>query len=204
MNCLPPLWNPKPLHPTCSFVISWRWHSRWGQRPFWWWLSFSGSLLYIHVIKTLFDFLQLICLMSILFLGQPEEPTREEENVFLPDSLFFCYLAFLSLVCMAPFTQLNSVRGKVFSSPILQSGNHKRTHLLFVQWGLNEANACIVLNTWPAHSQCLVTDNLLNNTNTTIDEKLINLGKKWNILFKPNGDFKHGHIIFWDRGRDVH
>ena len=30
-----------------------------------------------------FDFLLLICLMSILLLGQPEEPIKVEENFFL-------------------------------------------------------------------------------------------------------------------------
>ena len=47
-------------------------------------LSFPGSFPCVHVTKLSFDFLLLICLMSILFLNQPEEPTGVEENFYSP------------------------------------------------------------------------------------------------------------------------
>lgn len=80
VNRLPPPWSPKPL-PNMLFVFSWGWCLKWRLWPFWWLTKLSWSLPCIHVIKILFDFLMLICLMSTEFLDQPEEPRRGEENV---------------------------------------------------------------------------------------------------------------------------
>lgn len=46
-------------------------------------LIFPVSLPWIQIIEPLFDLLLLSSLMSILFLYQPEEPSRVEENVFV-------------------------------------------------------------------------------------------------------------------------
>ena len=45
--------------------------------------GFSQSLSCIHVVQLLCDFLLLICLMSMSFLDQPEEPRSAEEILFL-------------------------------------------------------------------------------------------------------------------------
>ena len=50
VNCLPPLWSPKPLLST-SLVFSWRWFWRWQFCPFWWVAQCYWSLPCIHVIK---------------------------------------------------------------------------------------------------------------------------------------------------------
>ena len=50
-----------------------------------------------------FDFLLLICLMSIEFLDLPEDPTRVEENFFLPNNIFFKTFQGLLLVLMIYF-----------------------------------------------------------------------------------------------------
>ena len=45
--------------------------------------GFSWSLSCIHVVQLLCDFLLLICLMSMSFLDQPEEPRSAEGILFL-------------------------------------------------------------------------------------------------------------------------
>ena len=45
--------------------------------------GFSWSLSCKHVVQLLCDFLLLVCLMSISFLDQPEEPRSAEEILFL-------------------------------------------------------------------------------------------------------------------------
>ena len=41
VNFLPPIWSPRPLPSTASFVFSRRWCVRWGLGPFWWAAFFS-------------------------------------------------------------------------------------------------------------------------------------------------------------------
>ena len=81
-----PFWNPKPLPPTSSFVFNWRWYLRWGFHTFGELLILPGSLPCICLIKLLCDFLIFISFMSVEFLGQPEEPRRVEENLFLSNT----------------------------------------------------------------------------------------------------------------------
>ena len=52
-------------------------------------LCHLGNPSQIYVIKLLFDFIPLICLISICFLDQPEEPRKAEENLFLPDNWLY-------------------------------------------------------------------------------------------------------------------
>ena len=51
VNCLLPLWSPKPLPPTSSFGFSWRWYIRWGLLLFWWVTQFSWVSLIYNTIK---------------------------------------------------------------------------------------------------------------------------------------------------------
>lgn len=81
VNYLPLLWSPKVLPSTFSLVFS-KVDSFGYLGKLW---SFSGSLPH-YVIKPLLDFLLVICLMSIQFLGQPEKSRRTEETFFFSDN----------------------------------------------------------------------------------------------------------------------
>ena len=78
-----PLWSPKTLPTTTSFVFNWRWYLRRGVWPFWRLLSIPGFLPGIHVIKLLFDF-SLVHLLHVSLILRPARKTYKGRGSVLP------------------------------------------------------------------------------------------------------------------------
>ena len=83
VNCLPPLWSPKPPPLTSSFVFHWRWYLRWGFPSFGKSPSFSRFLPRVHVIKILFDFSP-VNLSHVNLIIRPAPKILEGREKFLP------------------------------------------------------------------------------------------------------------------------